>query len=126
MYVGKSDEHSNMIGLVLNLATGAVTPQYHVIYDEQFTTVGGRLDDPLTTTEWNGLLLLQGLAKDPEIIEDDPIYPVDVYNDFIQAMTPYGPEEYKGDSGTSVPEGDEDNNSVQVIEGASEGVICLR
>jgi len=28
-----------MIGLICNLNTGSVTPQYHVVYDELFTTV---------------------------------------------------------------------------------------
>ena len=99
MYVGKSAQHSTLIGRILNLDSGAVSPQYHVIYDEKFSTVGGRLEDPLTTTEWNNMLLLQGLARDPELIEGHPDYPAEIFQDFLDSIT-------EDDSGSSVPEGE--------------------
>ena len=39
IYVGHSPAHIGSIGLVLNPKTGLVSPQYHVIYDDQFSTV---------------------------------------------------------------------------------------
>ena len=37
--VGISKLHSSMVYLVLNLDTGNVSPQYQVVFDDNFTTV---------------------------------------------------------------------------------------
>ena len=34
VYVGSSSSHSETVGLILNMTTGSVSPQYHVVYDE--------------------------------------------------------------------------------------------
>ena len=39
IYVGRSPAHASSVGLVLNPRTGHVSPQFHVIYDDDFTTV---------------------------------------------------------------------------------------
>jgi hypothetical protein len=39
MFVGFSTEHSSLVPLVLNLSTGHISPQYHVIFDDKFLTV---------------------------------------------------------------------------------------
>ena len=39
VYLGHSSEHASDVALVLNLTTGLVSPQYHVIFDDAFTTV---------------------------------------------------------------------------------------
>ena len=39
MFIGFSHEHSSTVGLILNLRTGNISPQYHVVYDERFETV---------------------------------------------------------------------------------------
>jgi transposase InsO family protein len=39
MFLGFSNEHSSLVPLVLNLRTGHVSPQYHVIFDDNFETV---------------------------------------------------------------------------------------
>ena len=48
-YLGPSPMHSTTIGHILNLRTGSISPQFHVVYDDLFTTVpnaenGGVLD----------------------------------------------------------------------------------
>ena len=40
-YLGKSSKHASSIGLVRNLKTGFISPQFHVIYDHKFETVMG-------------------------------------------------------------------------------------
>ena len=45
IYLGVSEEHSSTVGLIGNLETGAVSPQYHVMYDELFTSVHGTITD---------------------------------------------------------------------------------
>ena len=39
IYVGRSPLHASNVGLILNPRTGHVSPQYHVVYDNDFTTV---------------------------------------------------------------------------------------
>ena len=39
MFVGFSQVHSSLVPLVLNVATGKISPQYHVVFDDTFSTV---------------------------------------------------------------------------------------
>ena len=54
IYVGVSHSHASTVGLCLNLTTGAITPQYHVVYDDEFATVSSTPEDlsMLTAPEW--------------------------------------------------------------------------
>lgn len=38
-FLGFSKEHASTIGLIRNIRTGYISPQFHVVYDELFTTV---------------------------------------------------------------------------------------
>mgnify|MGYP002775246225 FL=1 len=38
-FIGFSPEHASTVGRILNLATGHVSPQFHVVYDEYFSTI---------------------------------------------------------------------------------------
>jgi hypothetical protein len=64
------------IGCILNLNTGWVSPQYHVVYDDLFTTVpnaesGGLLDLPnFNVLSWNQLIE-SGLERHVDDIEYD-------------------------------------------------------
>ena len=40
VYVGHSDLHSSQVPTVLSPSTGSITPQYHVVFDDYFATVG--------------------------------------------------------------------------------------
>jgi hypothetical protein len=76
-YMGQSFAHSSMIGRILNLKTGHISPQYHVVYDDLFTTVpnyqnGGLLDLPsFDANSWNQLVTT-GLERHLDSIEYDP------------------------------------------------------
>ena len=37
--MGFSKMHSPQVGLVLNLLTGSISPQFHVLFDDMFSTV---------------------------------------------------------------------------------------
>lgn len=39
IYLGHSPQHAGNVALVLNPETGLVSPQYHVVFDDDFTTV---------------------------------------------------------------------------------------
>ena len=55
MFVGISDVHSSKVGLVMNLSTKNVSPQYHLVYDEWFTTVKSAEDIP--PDNWEDLFI---------------------------------------------------------------------
>ena len=50
-FLGFSKNHSSMIGLLRNIQTGSVTPQFHVVYDEHFSTVNSLEEDDPTWIE---------------------------------------------------------------------------
>ena len=61
MCLGVSPAHSTAVGCILNLRTGKISPQCHVVHDELFTTVQGRPQyDALDPATWNELLELGG------------------------------------------------------------------
>ena len=39
IFVGFSSEHSSLVPLVLNTTTGKISPQFHVVFDDNFNTV---------------------------------------------------------------------------------------
>lgn len=39
IYLGRSPQHADNVSLILNLRTGHVSPQFHVVFDDDFTTV---------------------------------------------------------------------------------------
>lgn len=43
--MGFSPQHSTLITLILNLASGSITPQFHVVFDDMFHTVASPDDD---------------------------------------------------------------------------------
>lgn len=44
IYVGMSEKHASSVPLCLNLDTGAITVQFHVVFDDNFATVASSLD----------------------------------------------------------------------------------
>ena len=49
MFLGFSPHHSSSVGLILNLQTGTISPQFHYIIDSKFTTVPGGLSGRSTS-----------------------------------------------------------------------------
>ena len=45
VFLGYSPTNSSDVPLVLNLATGHIPPQYHVVFDDAFSTVQSISDD---------------------------------------------------------------------------------
>ena len=52
--MGFSTHHSTLIALILNLATGSITPQFHLVFDDMFHTVASSDADPPDV--WNRLI----------------------------------------------------------------------
>ena len=122
MYLGSSPKHSDSIGRILNLETGHVSPQFHVVYDEMFSTVNGSISPDVVLDEdlWQGLFEFQGYADylDPEDRKNPAVMErvQDMYDSFSsRTPVPEGdgtfspiepPDEL--DYGTSIPEEPDD------------------
>ena len=61
-YMGVSPMHASTVGLVRNLQTGSITPQFHVVYDDFFETVHS--DEALEPKEWGELLEFSRFKSD--------------------------------------------------------------
>ena len=49
-FLGRSPRHASDIGLIRNLKTGFISSQYHVVYDDFFTTVTSNSDNEAPET----------------------------------------------------------------------------
>jgi hypothetical protein len=55
IYIGHLPSHPSNVGLILNLHTGHVLPQFYVVYDDDFTTVPN-LHTPTAPPHWAKLV----------------------------------------------------------------------
>ena len=80
-YLGISPDHSSTVGLIHNLRTGFISPQYHVIYDDLFSSIpnaesGGLPHDPEFTGEFWRRLIETGLESVLPDDDEDPVPPL--------------------------------------------------
>jgi hypothetical protein len=47
IYVGHSPSHAGSVALILNPTTGHVSPQYHIVFDDKFSTVSFMNDNQI-------------------------------------------------------------------------------
>jgi hypothetical protein len=52
LYLGASPRHSRRVALVLNLETGHVSPQFHVVFDDLFETLRPSAGNPAPESRW--------------------------------------------------------------------------
>ena len=73
--LGWSPKHASSVPLVLNLTTGNISPQFHVVFDDWFTTVSSISDredqEPIDGETWTNLLADQRIQV--AFDEDDPV-----------------------------------------------------
>ena len=72
-FVGHSPMHASTVGLVRNLQTGSITPQYHLVYDDYFETVHSR--DDQEPASWNELLRFNRFQTEFDDDQDVPDLP---------------------------------------------------
>jgi hypothetical protein len=88
-FLGFSKLHSSSVGLIRNLQTGHISPQYHVIYDQTFDTVTGGMQEraPVELTadtfhlylrsKWDGEDRINALSDwDPQVDGELPNCPL--------------------------------------------------
>ena len=76
VYVGMSKKHASSVPLCLNPQTGAITSQFHIVFDPTFTTIATSVEDlpDFDTPEWRQLFgdsVYQYVLDDP----NDPLQP---------------------------------------------------
>ena len=54
IYLGQSLDHAQYVSLVLNPLTGHISPQYHIVYDDNFETLA-TANDPTLNVSWDRL-----------------------------------------------------------------------
>ena len=77
-YLGTSPDHSSTVGLIHNLRTGFISPQYHVIYDDLFSSIPNAESGGLPhTQEFTGkfwcCLIETGLESVLPDADEDPV-----------------------------------------------------
>ena len=70
MYVGYSSFHSSTVGLVQNLKTGNISPQFNLVYDDWFEMVHASASQE--PKEWKELIQFQCIINE---IDDEPYMP---------------------------------------------------
>ena len=69
-FLGRSRRHASNIGLIRNLRTGSVTTQFHVVYDNHFTTILSLVrNDDVVPENWVDLITYQR----ERVIENDDV-----------------------------------------------------
>jgi hypothetical protein len=57
LFLGYSPHHSSDVPLILNLQTGSISPQYHVVFDDSFSTVQSISSDETPPDFWTSINL---------------------------------------------------------------------
>ena len=74
--MGLSPDHSSTAPLVLNLDTSAITPQFHVVFDDWFPTVTTSVDDlpDFNAAAWSNVFgdSEYQFIRDEKHTQDDP------------------------------------------------------
>ena len=112
-FLGFSLNHSSLIGLIRNLSTEFISPQFHVVYDEKFSTVCST-DEPISAdTPWVELYLQHREFYGPERHEEtsDISYPPTL--DFspsteVPTSPKQGTQAYDGAPSQRIPDGPSD------------------
>lgn len=71
LFLGYSHHHSSDVPLILNLQTGSISPQFHVVFDDSFSTVTSIPKDDTPPDFWN-FLNLEGCTHKVPIDPSDP------------------------------------------------------
>ena len=96
--VGHSPKHASTVPFVLNTTTGTITPQFHVVFDDWFSTVSADIDQlpDFNSPEWLKMFgdsAFQYLADDEETAEQAAADFIDVQetqaaSDYVEAVLP--------------------------------------
>ncbi len=127
VYLGHSPHHANNVALILNLTTGHVSPQYHVVYDDHFSTMDCiRIGKPPSTwpelcSTSRGLVTDENFQLSPEWTVHDP--PPSSIN-WLESLLDSEPSTAQAVFHDATPQSGGDSSSTAPVssnEGAHEG-----
>jgi hypothetical protein len=82
MFLGLIQEHSSEVPQVLNFSTGWITTQYHVVFDDLFTTVPSIYREHEPPSHWDELCMDEAVhipvENEPEFLQDDWLTPGEI------------------------------------------------
>jgi hypothetical protein len=107
MFLGFSNEHSSLVPLVLNLLTGHVSPQHHVIFDDNFETVPSL--NPSESDIDDKFAALFDSSKEfypDQIADDDDVQLPALDSDWDEDFSPPEGASTAPEGASTVPEGD--------------------
>jgi hypothetical protein len=118
MFVGFSPLHSSLVPLVLNILTGKISPQYHVVFDDKFETVPSLPLGESLRQQWNHILTFpRECYLDVDV--DQNGFPIDPPSGY--AWNP-PPKPLPLKSPVGIPEGAFGDESIDAPLGVPEGV----
>ena len=71
-FVGNSLQHASAIGKILNLTTLTISPQYHIVYDDWFSTIYNEEHEILAN--WGDLLIHNQVWVLPDDVIGPPLH----------------------------------------------------
>ena len=147
MYLGQSLDHHNRVGKILSFQTGFVSPQFHCVYNELFTSCFGTVTDTVFDKEhWDSMLQFSGehtshmdpVSPDPARREQIARIQQDLFDIFRhpdhvtpppptvpEGDGPFLPLQIGGDEGTSDDEGDARDDSLRELQQMRERPTAL-
>ncbi len=81
-HMGYSPLHSSSVGLIRNLKTNHVSPQFHVLYDDHFETVTCTDENPPPRSVWETMYMFQ---RSPDVDWDYDVAPPELA---VEWLTP--------------------------------------
>lgn len=130
IYLGPSPQHARSVGLVLSLVTGLVSPQFHVKYDDTFSTLRNSV---IPVSAWQQLAgitprkvkIKKGQDPIPQIpvcVNNDIIPPIRLANDENPENINLDPEDDSESVASSTSESESDEVSSDSEDSEAESV----
>ena len=84
MYLGRADKYASSVPLILNLQTGSITPQFHVVTDDWFATVSSTPEalPDFNSPEW---ITMFGDSTLQYVLADDDVAAIRELSDELEA-----------------------------------------
>ena len=112
-FMGRSREHASNVGLIRNLRTGAVSPQFNVVYDDHFTTVGA-------DTSLDNIPVPDGFDELMRFSRENVLDPADLNKTTIDTISTNA-DNSQG-SASIIPNTQQNDNSKPTSEGVAETI----
>ena len=119
MFVGFSTQHSSLVPLIMNLQTGKITPQFHVVFDEKFHTVASLPAGATLREEWSSIITFESdcfLDVDDDTTKDEePTSNTHLPTEFVDWLHGRTNDDVPHDAITTIV--DDDYGSIELVHG---------